>query len=872
MKQTLKRSLSCLLAAVMIATFFAGCISDEKSITEADASAVNYNADGSYTTQITLENANFKGLTANDITVVYSVFDKEAYHAALKENADGNTDDNNDVDIDEYFSDAQAEVTAVDADDSTMTVSFVDDKAAENVTNGYSVFIESKNIGAFVNVEFTDYIITPEVEYVLSSDEDIQLTLKLENGEFSEDISKDHISLGGSFEGMEIEGISATEKSLTIQLEGKPTKFKSAGAYIDGLVYVDKDGIKNAHTATLAKVPVQTVRAYFESDKMTANGSTVTVPLTLIDIVDLDSLTKNSFSFDSGVTVTGCTKDSDTQVTLTMTVDGAKDKNSAAKVLNGQTVKIGNDYEFTASFASATFYSVLDYVEEDGGDLKLTLDLYVHGGTFADKLTNEMFSFGYDFEKASVVSVERTDDYAAELIISVPESGQTEETLDMYGEILLAAGTLVNRWGDKTEERAECLKRFVQSDMSRDLSEVDINNIKNIVGGFGNTTFGTIKSVASGAVTGVNAVKTILEMTGLIQSEHAEVMNKLNEISNQLKQIQGTLAQILQLVKLVQKAQYETLLQDFNAAISAINSDCNYLEQYFAAGADLGWQPDDDAPVEDWNNYIQKMLDEEDNNNLKFFDFKETVLHLKDQYGYAARQLALTDETNPLYLVDEICTLTYNFDTGAYPERVGYRVNVQHALERALSYLALFYGTDNQENNNLYTNAMNGMDNHEVEKIEYPWPYSVGAVGDHIYCYTLNTWIRAEDYYYISHSAKGSAAILNDIDYSPNRNFTPEEMDDFVSRMSGRTFRQEMKLSSIYIDDKTAGFSFSWEHHNNGDWKWSSARHYTNYYADAGLWDDTTITKRLNTWYEDGSKTYYDLRQWVISYAGGHYA
>ena len=166
-------------------------------------------------------------------------------------------------------------------------------------------------------------------------------------------------------------------------------------------------------------------------------------------------------------TVTDCVKDSDTQVTLTLTVNGASDANSAAEILNGQIVEIGDSCRFPASFVSASFYPVFDYVEQDGDNLKITLELYAHSGTFANDLTSDMISFGYDFEGASVVSVERTAEGVAELIISVPANGQTDETLDMNGEVIIAAGGLINRWGDATGKDVEYLRNYTQESMGR---------------------------------------------------------------------------------------------------------------------------------------------------------------------------------------------------------------------------------------------------------------------------------------------------------------------------------------------------------------------------------------------------------------------
>lgn len=856
MKRKLKRSVSILLAAVMTASIFAGCDAGEKSVIEAKAAPVNYNTNGKYTTKLTVDKAKFTGLEAKDIKVEYSVLDEESYNKAREEASN----DEADVDIEPYFSDIEVEVTDVSIDDDkTMTLSFTDEKAAENITSGYSVYIENKNIGAAVDVEFTDYTLTPEVEYVLASDEDIRLTLTLDDGEFAEGVSEDNITLSGSFENMSIESLSSAGKNLTMQLTGKLAIHESSGVYINGVVEVDKDGIVNAYTSTKATVPVQTETARFVSEKMAVNSSAVTVPLTLIDVTDIDSLTKDSFSFEKGVKVINCKKDSDTQVTLTMTVDGAKDKNSAAALLDGQTVKIGDDYEFTASLVSAEFYPVFDYVEEDGDKLKITLELYANCGTFVDKLEKDMFSFGSDFENASVVSIERTGDTTAELIISVPSNGQTSETLDMDGEVIIAAGSLINCWGDATDSETAYLRNYSQENMGKDLNATDIDTIKNIVGGFGNTTFGTISGIASGASTGFTVVKTLLEMTGVIQSEHAQVMAKLEEISNQIKQVQDTLDKHTQMLQDLQASVYNTNLSSFDTNVSMLNTYCDYIAGYFSDAnvAKLGvTQPSANASEAEWTAYnenlIAAMEKAEKDGNKNFKGFTQKYETLEKYYVLVATEVAKTNNQNPLYLFDQLCTLTYNFDTSAYTARTAYRMNLQYSLERSLSYILLYYNfganpknSQCKVNNTLYTSAKAQIDNRTVDaKPGQRW----------VYCYSLSTTTQSMTF----NSSTASYAFPY-----YNRNFTDSEKAEFVRRMQGRPLYKEiMDLAGIQVSGQgSVGIAFSCEKHNDGSWYWAKCRHYTNYYSDIIRWDKSAIEK-YHSYSEDGNCEYGTYKLW----------
>lgn len=862
-----------------------------KKRNEAKADSVNYNTDGKYTTELTVEKAKFTGLTSDDIKVVYSVLDEEGFNKAFEEASN----DEAKVDIEQYYSDIEAKVTDVSVNgDTSMSLSFTDEKAAENVTNYYSVYIDSKNIEAEVEVEFTDYTLTPEVEYVLVSDENIRLTLTLDDGKFAENVSKDNISLSGSFEDMKIESLSSAGKNITMQLTGKLAFHESSGAYLDGVVDIDKDGIVNAYTSTKATVPVQAETARFVSEKINVSGSTVTVPLVLIDVTDIDSLTKDSFSFEKGVKVTDCKKDSDTQVTLTMTVDGAKDKNSAAKILNGQTVKIGDDYEFTASFVSAEFYPVFDYVEEDGDNLKITLELYSNSGTFADKLENDMFSFGYDFEKASVVSVERTGDTTAELIISVPSNGQTSETLNMDGEVIIAAGSLINKWGDATNSESAYKRDYSQENMGKDLSDTDIDSIKKIVGGFGNTKFGTISGIASGASTGFTVVKTLLEMTGVIQSEHAQVMAKLDEISNQIKQVQNTLDKHTTMLQNLQASVYNSSLSSFDTNVSQLNTYCDYISGYFndANVEKLGvTQPNVNASGAKWTEYNDKLIaameKAEKDGNKNFKGFTQKYETLERYYVLVATEVAKANNQNPLYIFDQLCTLTYNFDTSAYTARTAYRVNLQYSLERALSYILLYYNfganPNNSQckvNNNLYTSALKQINGRAVD---------AKPGQETVYFYVLNANVSKiaipnfvgarcvlgyTDPSYLDNLSECCFLHFNSLD-----NFTDKEANDFVSRMHGRTARQEFELAGLEIlprDDAASvvlyrgiiyesGYRLAQSKGQSTDPIGIALRartHKGKSYADIIKWDESKITKDVLT--GDGFLFKNAYRCWLV--------
>ena len=847
MKQKIKKAVCLISAASILVGAFSGCNSTknecserveskEDDVIEAKAEAVNYNSNGKYTTELTVENAKFTGVESKDIRVAYGAVDKEGLNKAIEENSG----DESKVDYEKYQNIVDAEITDVKVEsDTKMVLSFLDEKAAENITSGYSVYIENQKIAAAVEVKFNDFTLTPEVEYVLASDEDTRLTLNLNEGEFSEDISKENITLGGSFKKMEIESLSAAGKNLTMQLKGKPTMVDSAGIYVDGSVTADKKCIANATADVTAKVPVQTEVYQFESDKISVNGSTVTVPLTLIDVVDIDSLTKDSFSFEKSVTVTDCKKDSDTQVTLTMTVDGSADKNSAAAILNDQKVKIRDSFEFTADFVSANFYPVFDYVEQDGDNLKFTLKLYSNSGIFADKLEKNMFTFGKDFEGAQVVSVERTGDSTAELVITVPAKGQTTENLNMDGEVVMAAGSLINRWGDAASEKSVSFRNYAQDSMGKAISAETLDALKKAVSGVG-----SFVGKATTVVKGVEVAKTLLELTGVIESDQEELLKNFKEISDKIDSVQSTLDKHTQMIEDLKIDLANLSLDGYNTSLSDLETYIKYVKGYFVDAAKKTVSPDSkelkykepgkDASDEEWKAYGEALLAEIASNKAVYDELKSDFDDLKKLFVSVTNKLAKTDNNNPLYIFDSICAKTYNFDTTAYPARTAYRIKSEKAINDALNLIMLYYNCLSQtEQCTVSIENYNAAKKQLVERGDIAKPED-----EKIYFYVIDKhinnslWTSSSKYQYLTDSQK----------------------KEFEKRLKGKTLKEEFANAGVKSENKTKGVRLGeGELKYDGSWNLWPFLHYSNEYADVIEWDKNKITYKLKIWsQEDG--------------------
>ena len=163
-------------------------------------------------------------------------------------------------------------------------------------------------------------------------------------------------------------------------------------------------------------------------------------------------------------------------------------------------------------------------------------------GEFTEEFSEYDISFDMDMKKAKITSFKKSDAYC-ELIASIPKYklSEGEETYSYMGSVILSEGSMVNAAGEVNEEEMSVTREFSPETTGRDnLSMADINTIKGIVGGFGNTAWGTIGGVMSGGSSAFSAAWTVLGFCGVVptdSSRHSEVMNKLDVIHKSVKEV-----------------------------------------------------------------------------------------------------------------------------------------------------------------------------------------------------------------------------------------------------------------------------------------------------------------------------------------------
>ncbi|MBR1624415.1 MAG: hypothetical protein IJ676_01605, partial [Clostridia bacterium] len=591
MKHKSMKPIACLLAVVMMASFLAtalvGCGKQTNSeetpaeATEVQATSVNYAKNGNYTTTISSSEVSLSGLTAENVEVRYSNPYKSALtDEALTEAIEG---EGKEYTIEELLPD-KASVNSVTANASGgYDVSFTDVDAEVYTTSDYMVLLKSANAYAEVKVDFPMITLTPDVESIYLSTEQFRVALTINGGEFEETLSEEDIYVDNAFAKIDFEIISKSNRNLTLEVTGSLSK-SEADTYQWGIIGVKSSGIKNGYEDVSAKISVKMDYAGFDSASLSYSDGKVTADLKVYGVVDVNALTKDDVTIE-GVTVEAATKVDDTTLRLTLTADGITSANDFADLVKGKTLTIAN-YETEILLSQTTFYPIFDYIEKDGDNFDITLKLYIYGGNINNTLTADKITLGGDFANGTVKSVTIDADNLATLILSVSCGGFSEDNYQLEGAVTLNAGAVTNAWGEKTSTAYTYSRNYSAETLGR---EVSLNTdtlleIQKYTRGQ-NTTFGNICYWAGNAATVFNVAKSVLEITGVVKSEHQQVMEqlaamdqKLDNIQSGITDIKKSIGDLMLLTKVLSREEekrelknkiddFETLLIEFNHTI-----------------------------------------------------------------------------------------------------------------------------------------------------------------------------------------------------------------------------------------------------------------------------------------------------------------
>lgn len=723
--RNMKRVISLLLAVVLAVGTFAGCGQSSRDEPPITATAVKFSKSGQYTTTVSSEKVDLSGMTAGNVEVRYSdptvafteeypVYEAEApiaeETATANEATTASEAENTSY---QALYPLTARVDSVNANDKGgYDITFTDENAAEYATGNYMITFDATEEIADVKVDFPEITLTPDLDFVTPSQNDIKLTLTIEGSEFEDDISIKDISLGDSFDKMDREIISSSANNLTLHLKGTVLK-NAAGAYQWGTVSVKPSAIKDGYANVSAKTNIQLDTVYFDTAALKYENGKITADLKVYGVADVDALTKDNVKID-GVTTDAVEKVDDNTVKITFSADKINSVNDFSDLVSGKDFTVG-DYANQLGLSQAGIYPVFDYVEEDGDHLTLTLIIYASGGTFDKGLKADAFSFADDFEGAKAESVKVDDETTATLIITVPANGANAENVNFNGTVTLAAGSLTNEWGEKTSVGSSNTRKYSNESMGREISlnGDTLLEIQKYTRGL-NTVFGSVCYYGSFASKVYSIGKTILEATGVLQSDQAKLMEQFSILNDKIDGIIKTQAQIMTMLDQVNTNITETANDRYRENLNDLKADVELLEDLFWNGAmymalekakddgklekmprqdefenykaylpDVKNMTDDD--LEAYNNELMDFLEKECRaSNTLFNDFLSAYDDLKKDLGHVADKLAAEDSTNPITRYDTLCAYKYNFDSQCYEFRSAQRDTALDLMTRGM--------------------------------------------------------------------------------------------------------------------------------------------------------------------------------------------
>jgi hypothetical protein len=819
----MKRLLTLVLTLVMAVSIFTACGGNKENKEEEKAAitatAVKFSKDGKYTTTVKSDKYDLSKISMKNVEISTNA-NNEVKVNSVKANSNGGYD-----------------------------ITFTDVYADSNPTKHYEISVKNVKESAMAGVEYPEITLTPDIESVTLSDKKIKVSLSVKGSEFEDVIGDSDITLGNAFEKMNAKVISSSAKNLTLELKGKLVK-NEAGAYQWGTINVAPSVLKNTAYEASAKINVQLNYADFDVSSLKYSEGKVTADLKVHGVADVSKLTKDYVKVE-GATVEAVEKKDDNTATLTLSAKDIKNVNDFVDKVSGKKLTV-DGYKTETALSQASFYPVFEYVEDDGKNLKLTLKLYSFCGEFDEAINTKQFSFSDGFKDANVESVKVGKDGIATLIISVPANDQKSEALDINGTVKIAADALVNAWGEKASKEASCTRNYSNESLGR---EVSLNTdtlleIQKYTRGK-NTVFGSICywGGIAGQVYGIG--KGILEATGVIKSEHVQVMEKLEAMDKKLDNIQTGITDIKhELKNMLSSIEYlaikeqkrelqnkvdnfeDTLIDFYNtldsvkatqrrAALDMALDEAGVKPDYIGMTPDQiavekaklrqKYLPDMDSMTDrDAAKYTVKLMDyidakSEKKRNTEYYSYYTRVEELESKFKNICGMVNKSTASNPIGFYDELCSYTYNFDSQTYDFRLANRVTLQYRLVEALSALAIHYtaaATPDSDQFDLIGSAFNKTMSNKIWDVSgYP-PKQIKANPHHKFRSGLIYDTDPEYYPYCYPLGRKVCIFITGYKYNWTERehsliWSLTEARDFVSRMHANSCMDELKSAGI---------------------------------------------------------------------------
>lgn len=357
---------------------------------------------------------------------------------------------------------------------------------------------------------------------------------------FAETIDSSLITFDAGFSGLIVtSAVRTTDTVLTIHTAGVLD-----GQYSSGDIQFGAGLIKGFDYPASLYIGINRAKAYADFTDVTFDNNVLSLAL---------KLSGSTFKENPSITVSGkdglrvsdvVLDESKASATVKIAVT-AENIAAAIEAVNGATLNLADtatDYNEAISVelvpSEASINASVDFIENTSGETyTATVVLMPSNGTLNDLAIGDITIAG-EFTNAQVTSVAKTD--AGTEVKFTFTTAKDIDDATFTGTLSVTAGKLTNLWGNAST--------LVSTDLYF-CSEGDRADIADVVSGLWDTYGDKIKTFGSGASTALSVGKTILEMTGVIESTNA----KIDKVYNAVVSLQSDVTAIKNELNLVQE-------------------------------------------------------------------------------------------------------------------------------------------------------------------------------------------------------------------------------------------------------------------------------------------------------------------------------
>ena len=354
------------------------------------------------------------------------------------------------------------------------------------------------------------------------------ITVTLDNTVAAAGLTKDMITLTGLFEGLEITGVSGSERTITIVTSGT---IAVSAPFLAGVDLAE--GATNSGVALSAACEVAYRSVYVKQDSFALAGGVLTFDAVVANDTVTLSVNDTLKAEDTSFMVKAVSEDKST-VTLGVATS-ASDLDAAIAAINGKTLEIpadkmasANAYALTVCAISASVGGSVDYIEatDTANTYSATAILFVKNGVWHRTLEASDITFGGDFDGATITSVAKNGNVYEITFTCVKENLDLDD-LVLNGGVTISAGKVQNAWGTTLAENDAELTYVTGLDRGQtwDAIKLFVQANKSTF-----KTIGTVGSAVGGVASAATGVVKILELAGVIESTDAKIDNIKREM------------------------------------------------------------------------------------------------------------------------------------------------------------------------------------------------------------------------------------------------------------------------------------------------------------------------------------------------------